>query len=69
MSVRVKKLIGLFVLLALVFFYAVFATAFASAYLADAGGLVHLLYFVTTGLLWIVPAALLIRWMEREPGA
>ena len=67
MPVRTKKLIGVFLLLALVLIYAVFATAFASAYLGNAGGLVHLLYFLTTGLVWIVPAALLIRWMEREP--
>lgn len=69
MSVRTKKLIGVFVLLALVLVYAVFATAFASAYLGESGGFVHLVYFLTTGLLWVVPAAILIRWMEREPGA
>ena len=68
MPVRVKKLIGIFVILVLVFLYALFATAFASAYLGDAGGFVHLVYFVLTGFLWVVPAMLLIRWMEREPG-
>lgn len=67
MPVRLKKLIGVFLILGLVLLYAVFATAFASAYLAESSGLVHLLYFLTTGLLWVIPAGLLIQWMEREP--
>lgn len=68
MPVRLKKLLGVVILLVLVVVYAVFATAFASLHLADAPGIVHLLYFLVTGLLWIVPAMWLIRWMEREPG-
>ena len=67
MPVRLKKLIGVVVLLALVVVYAVFATAYASLHLADASGIVHLLYFLITGLFWIVPAMFVIRWMEREP--
>ncbi|KQQ85595.1 DUF2842 domain-containing protein [Aureimonas sp. Leaf324] len=69
MPVRLKKLIGVVVLLALVVVYAVFATAFASLRLADAPGWVHLVYFVVTGLFWIVPAMFVIRWMQREPRA
>lgn len=67
MPVRLKKLIGVVILLALVIVYAVFATAYASLYLGDAPGYVHLLYFLVTGLLWVVPAMFVIRWMEREP--
>ncbi len=67
MPVRLKKLLGTFVLLALVIVYAIFATDYASLYLGDAPGYVHLMYFLVTGLLWVVPAVFLIRWMEREP--
>ncbi|WP_061934567.1 DUF2842 domain-containing protein [Aureimonas sp. AU22] len=67
MPVRIKKLIGVFVLLALVVVYAVFATAFASLYLGDSPGWVHLAYFLVTGLFWIVPAMFVISWMQREP--
>ncbi|MFD2236003.1 DUF2842 domain-containing protein [Aureimonas populi] len=67
MPVRMKKLIGTIVLVLLVMIYAIFATAVASLYLGEASGLVHLLYFLFTGLIWIVPAMVLIRWMEREP--
>ncbi|WP_185982462.1 DUF2842 domain-containing protein [Aureimonas mangrovi] len=67
MPVRIKKLVGTVVLVLIVVIYAVLATAIATTYLADAGGLVHLLYFALSGLLWVLPAMMLIRWMEREP--
>ena len=55
-------------LIVLVLVYAVVATAVASAFLGEASGLVHLLYFLVTGLLWVVPAMFLIRWMEGYRG-
>lgn len=64
MPVRLKKLIGAILLIVLVVLYAVFATAIATLYLGGASGVVHLLYFLVTGLLWVVPAMLVIRWME-----
>ena len=67
MPVRLKKLVGTVVLIMLVVVYAVFATAYASLYLAESSGWVHLAYFVTTGVLWVAPAMLLIRWMEAKP--
>lgn len=67
MPVRLKKLIGVFILLALVVVYAVFATAFASLYLGNAAGWLQLVYFLVTGLFWIVPAMFVISWMQREP--
>lgn len=67
MPVRLKKLFGVVVLLLLVTIYAVFATAGASLYLGASSGWVHLLYFFVTGMLWILPAMWVIRWMEREP--
>ncbi len=67
MPVRLKKLIGVVILLALVVVYAVFATAFASLYLGQSAGWVQLAYFTVTGVLWIVPAMAVISWMQREP--
>ena len=67
MPIRLKKLLGIGILLALVVVYAVFATAYASLYLAESAGYVHLLYFLLTGILWVVPAMFVIRWMERAP--
>lgn len=67
MPVRLKKFIGTFILVALVIVYAVLATAIAVAQLAESGPLVHMLYFFLTGLLWVLPAMLVIKWMLTEP--
>lgn len=68
MSIRMKKLVGTVVMIVLVCLYAIFATAYASLYLADASGWTHLAFFAFSGLLWVVPAMLLIRWMEGYGG-
>ena len=65
MPVRLRKLIGMIVLVALVVLYALIATTVASYRLAESPWWVHLLYFLVSGLLWILPAMLVIRWMER----
>lgn len=65
MPVRVKKLIGTVILVVLVVVYALVASAIAVARLGESGPVVHLIYFFTTGILWIVPAMFVIRWMVR----
>ncbi len=67
MPIRLKKLIGTVLLIVIVIVYAVVATAIASATLAQSSWWVHLLYFLLTGLIWILPAMLIIRWMETPP--
>lgn len=62
---RSRKLLGTFVLIALVVVYSLVATAIATARLADASPWVHLVYFLFSGLLWVLPAMLVIRWMLR----
>lgn len=66
MPVRLKKLIGTILLIALVVVYALVATTVASARLGESGPLVHLAYFFFTGLVWILPAMLIIKWMIRD---
>ncbi len=67
MPQSLRKLIGTVALVALVVLYALIATAIASARLADAPGWVHLLYFLFTGVLWVLPAMAIVSWMLR-PG-
>ena len=67
MPTRVKKLIGTVLLVLLVCIYALVATAIATARLADAPGWVQAVYFMVTGVLWVVPAMFIISWMVREP--
>ncbi len=63
MPLRLKKLIGTVLLVLLVIFYALAATAVAVAQLAESSAVVHLLFFLFSGLLWILPAMLIIKWM------
>lgn len=63
MPLRLKKLIGMILLVSLMLIYAVLATSIASAYLGASSGWVHLTYFALSGLLWILPAMLIIKWM------
>lgn len=67
MPIRLKKLIGTVLLVALVVVYALLATAIAVARLADSGPLVHFIFFLVSGLLWVLPAMLLIKWMMISP--
>jgi hypothetical protein len=69
MPIRLKKLIGTFLLVALVIIYALLATMIAVAQLAESGPLVHFAYFLFTGLLWILPAMAIIKWMMLPPRA
>ncbi len=65
MPVRLRKLIGTVLLVILVVVYALAAVTFASLLLGASPWWVHLLYFFFTGLLWILPAMLIIKWMEK----
>jgi len=67
MPIRLKKLIGTVLLVALVIIYSLLATAVAVARLSDSGPVVHLLFFLVSGLLWVLPAMLLIKWMMISP--
>lgn len=67
MPVRLRKFIGMVALVALVAIYAILSTAIAVAQLAQSGPLIHLAYFFLTGLLWIIPAMFIIRWMIGKP--
>lgn len=67
MSSSTKKLIGTFALVALVVLYALIATAIATAQLAESPWWAHMLYFFFTGILWVVPAMFIIKWMLTLP--
>jgi hypothetical protein len=69
MPVRLKKLIGTVLLILLVIVYALAATTVAVAQLAESGPLTHFVFFLVTGLLWILPAMAIIKWMVMPPKA
>ena len=65
MPVRVKRLIGAFIIFCLVVVYAFVAMTIATYRLAGTPWWEQLLYFLLTGVLWVVPAMFVISWMER----
>lgn len=65
MPVRLRKLLGAVALVALVIVYAFVAMVIAQLKLPEAPGWVQGTYYVVAGFLWIVPAGLIIRWMQR----
>ena len=63
MPVRLKKLIGTVLLVALVIVYALVATTVAVHRLGDSGPLAHLAFFFVSGILWVLPAMGIIKWL------
>jgi hypothetical protein len=70
MTVRTRKLIGTVVLLIFLAVYAWVAVIIGAGRITLAPHWAQLLYFLIAGLLWVIPAGLLIRWMQRpDPAA
>lgn len=65
MPLRLRKLIGMIALVALVIVYALIVLSVASARLESAPWWSHLAFFAIGGLLWVLPAMAIIKWMER----
>ena len=62
---RTRKLFGTVVLLLSLAVYATVAAIIGSGRIAHAPQWVQFAFFLTTGLAWVIPAGLLIRWMQR----
>ena len=65
MALRTRKLIGTVLLLLFLGAYVLAAGSIGAGRIASASGLAKLGFFLVAGLAWVVPAALLIRWMQR----
>ena len=65
MTMRIRKLIGAFALLALVAVWSLAAMALAQSVLTDINGFVAAIYYVVAGLGWVLPAMVLVKWMAR----
>ncbi len=65
MNARIRKLIGTVAILGFLVVYVWAAASIGSGRIAEAHGIVQFVYFLVAGLLWIIPAGLLICWMQR----
>jgi hypothetical protein len=65
MRARSRKLIGTLLLLLFLGAYAGLAALIGSGRISSASPLAQFAFFLAAGLLWVLPAGLLIRWMQR----
>ena len=65
MTARPRKLLGTVALLVFLVLYTWVAAAIGSGRITDAPAYAQFAYFLAAGLLWVIPAGLLIRWMQR----
>ncbi len=65
MNSRLRKLVGTALFVAGTTFYFFFAITVALARLPGTSMGVQLLFYLVTTLIWLVPAGILIRWMQR----
>jgi hypothetical protein len=63
----VRKLIGAVLLLVFVTVYALVAMTIGAARLPGTSTWVQTAYYAVAGLIWVIPAGLIIKWMQR-PG-
>lgn len=67
MNMRMRKLLGTVLLMVMIIVYALIAMVVAVALEVNTTSkYVELAYYAIAGLLWVVPAALIIKWMSRE---
>lgn len=65
-----RKFVGTILLVTFVAIYVVAAGAIGSGRILEAPTAIKFAYFVVAGLLWVLPAGLLIRWMQKpDPDA
>lgn len=65
LNVRTRKLFGTIALVVSLVAYPWAGMAIYETFIQGLPRLVLLIYFVVAGLLWAVPAGIVIRWMSR----
>lgn len=65
MRQRQRKLVGTVILLLFLVVYSAVAALVGVAVLPASSKLLQLIFYVVAGLAWTLPAAILIRWMQR----
>lgn len=65
MGIRTRKLVGTVAILMLLALYLPLAMLVGANHFAHAATLWQIAYFLVAGVIWVIPAGLLIRWMAR----
>jgi hypothetical protein len=64
---RLRRITGAALLLIFIPVYALLAVRVAVGHIAQDDILTSTIYFAFAGLLWVIPAGLIIRWMLKPP--
>lgn len=67
MTSKLRRFVGSLVLVVFLLAYVFFAVAIGDVIIASKSGWVQFGYFIVAGLLWVAPAALLVKWMYTPP--
>lgn len=67
MSMRWKKLLGVFMLIGIIGIYALLVMRAAVSILPEAGPILEFFFYAVAGLAWVIPVRYLIVWMNT-PG-
>jgi hypothetical protein len=65
MTLRTRKFIGAIMLPIYLVIYSILAMAFGASQIVGESTFVQVIYFFAAGIIWVIPAGLLIRWMQR----
>lgn len=65
MTIRTRKFVGTLALVALIFVYTLAAMVYTATHLEGAPWLSQLVTYLVAGLGWVIPAGILIKWMQR----
>ena len=65
MNIRTRKFIGTIALLATLGIYLPLAMLVGANHFSHAATALQIIYFLVAGVLWVLPAGLIIRWMAR----
>jgi hypothetical protein len=65
MRQRARKLIGTATLFTFVIFWALLSVSLGSSRISELSSITQGVIIVFLGLVWVIPAALLIRWMSQ----
>ncbi len=65
MHIRTRKFVGTVVILATLAVYLPVAMLIGANHFAHAAAGLQIIYFLVAGVVWVVPAGLVIRWMAR----
>jgi hypothetical protein len=69
MTMRSRKFFGTIALFILITVYAFLAMMVAIALQVNASPLVEVIYYVVAGLAWVIPAGVIVWWMQKPDPA